>query len=198
MDASLSLGAAPLDITEVGVDIVIADGHRWLLAPEGTGLTWISPAVDAGAAERLRAASSGFGRGTLLGLARSIGWLLMYIELPWVIARTEALADRLYEALATVDGVEVMASGDHGAVAAFRIDGWLADEAAEELSRGVFAIVEVDTEADLVRASVGAWNREQEIDRFVGRVTELAAHTPETLPRKPSLTVLTDPVEPDA
>jgi selenocysteine lyase/cysteine desulfurase len=197
VDASLSLGAAPLDVTEVGLDIVVADGHRWLLGPEGTALTWVSPDVDAAAAERLRHATGGFGRGALLGLARSVGWLLMYIELPWVVARTETLADRLYGALSAIDGVSVVASDDHGAVAAFSIDDWHADEAAEELSRGVFAIVEFDTDADLVRASVGAWNREQEIDRFVERVAELAAHTPETLPRKPSLTVLTSPIDTD-
>ena len=35
-----------------------------------------------------------------------------------------------------------------------------------------------------------AWNREDELDRFIGRVAELAAETPETLTRRPSLTVL--------
>ena len=198
VDASFSLGASPLDVTTDEVDIVVADAHRWLLAPEGMGLAWVSPALDGEAASRLRATTDGFGRGRLLGLARSVGWLLMYIELPWVVARTVELADRLYGALAAVEGVSLVAEGDHGAVAAFGIEDWHADEAAEELSRGVFAIVEVDAAADLVRASVGAWNREQEVDRFVERVAELAEHTPETLPRKPSLTVLSDPGDVDA
>ena len=79
-------------------------------------------------------------------------------------------------------------------MAAFRIDGWDAEQAAEELSRGVFAIVEADIEADVVRASVGAWNRESELGRFVERVAELAEHTPATLPRRPSLTVISGPV----
>ena len=82
-------------------------------------------------------------------------------------------------------------------VAAFRISGWDAEQAAEELSRGVFAIVEADTEADLIRASVGAWNRETELDRFLERVAEIAGHTPETLPRRPSLTVISGPIDPE-
>lgn len=198
VDASFSLGTLPLDVSETGLDVVVADAHRWLLAPEGTSILWASPAVDDKAAERLRAAADPFGRGALLGLARSVGWLLMYIDLPWVVTRTQGLADRLYSALGAVEGVTLRAGDDHGAVAAFTIEAWPAEEAAEELSRGVFAIVEVDVNADVVRASVGAWNREQEIDRFVERVADLAAHTPATLPREPSLTVLTGSDDIDA
>jgi selenocysteine lyase/cysteine desulfurase len=121
----------------------------------------------------------------------------MHVELPWALARTEELADRLHHDLAAIDGLELAsAPAAHGAVAAFRISDWDAEQVAEELSRSVFAIVEADAEADLVRASVGAWNRESELDRFVERVAQLAVHTPETLPRRPSLTVLSGSVDP--
>jgi selenocysteine lyase/cysteine desulfurase len=193
VDASLSIGSVPLDVTVAGPDLVVADTHHWLLGPEETALLWLSPELGDGLPERLRESIAPFGRGTLLALARSVGWLLMYIELPWVIARTQDLARELYAALLAIDGVQVEASGEHGAIAAFRIEDWDADQAAEELSRGVFAIIEADIEADLVRASVGAWNREDELARFIKRVAELAAHTPETLPRKPSLTVISGP-----
>jgi selenocysteine lyase/cysteine desulfurase len=190
VDASLSIGTVPLDVSSSGPDILIADTFHWLLGPEGVALAWLSPELGDEAPERLRASIAPFGRGALLALARSVGWLLMYIELPWVIDRTQALSRDLYEALSAIDGVHLEASGEHGAVAAFRIEAWDAEQAAEELSRGVFAIIEADIGADLVRASVGAWNREDEIARFIERVAELAAHTPETLPRKPTLTVI--------
>jgi hypothetical protein len=51
----------------------------------------------------------------------------------------------------------------------------------------------VDREANALRISVGAWNLEDELVRFVERVSDLAAHTPETLPRKPALTVISAP-----
>lgn len=38
IDAIQSLGAAPFDARAVGADFVCADGHKWLLAPEGTGV----------------------------------------------------------------------------------------------------------------------------------------------------------------
>ena len=99
--------------------------------------------------------------------------------------------------LAAIEGVTLLAPAEaHGAVAAFRIEGWDAATAAAELGRSVFAIIEADAEADVIRASVGAWNRESEISRFTGRVAELAAHTPETLPRRPSLTIISGSVEP--
>ena len=73
---------------------------------------------------------------------------------------------------------------------AFRIAGWDAEQVADELSRSIFAITEADTGADLLRVSVGAWNREDELERFVERVAELAANTPASLPRRPSLTII--------
>lgn len=38
IDAIQSLGAIPLDVKELGIDFLAADGHKWLLAPEGTGI----------------------------------------------------------------------------------------------------------------------------------------------------------------
>jgi selenocysteine lyase/cysteine desulfurase len=195
-DIGRSAGAMPLDGPALGVDFLIADCHRWLLGPDAVASLWITPELERELPEWLRQAAPPFGRGQLLALARSVGWLLMYVELPWALARTLALADQLYEGLGAIEGVELMAAPDaHGALAAFRIREWPAQEAADELGRSIFAIVEADEEADLIRASVGAWNRESELDRFVERVGELAAHTPQTLPRRPSLTIISGPIE---
>lgn len=38
VDAIQSLGVVPMDVAEFGVDFLAADGHKWLLAPEGTGI----------------------------------------------------------------------------------------------------------------------------------------------------------------
>ncbi len=198
VDAGLSVGALPTDVDEMGADFVVADTHRWLLGPDAVAIAWVSPHLDIEVPEWLRQASSPFARGSLLALSRSVGWLLMYVELPWAIDRTVALADQLYADLAAIEGVELIASADaHGAVAAFRVAGWDAESVADELGRSIFAIVEADAEADLVRVSVAAWNRESELERFVERIAEIAAHTPDSLPRRPSLTVLRGPIEPE-
>ena len=198
VDISLSVGALPLDVAEMGADALVADVQRWLLGPEGLALAWLSPDLGDDVPARLRAATGPFARGSLLALARSVGWLLMYVELPWVVARTGRLARRLYGSLASIHGVELVADrAAHAGLLAFRIIGWDAEQAAEELSRSAFAITDVESEADVVRVSVGAWNREDELDRFVERVAELAAHTPASLPRRPSLTILSGPLDHD-
>jgi selenocysteine lyase/cysteine desulfurase len=198
VDISLSVGALPLDVAEMGADALVGDVQRWLLGPEGLALAWLSPALGDDIPVRMRATTGPFARGSLLGLARSVGWLLMYVELPWVVARTGRLARRLYGSLASVHGVELVADrAAHAGLLAFRIIGWDAEQAAEELSRSAFVIADVESDADVIRVSVGAWNREDELDRFVERVAELASHTPASLPRRPSLTILSGPLDHD-
>lgn len=43
VDAIQSLGALPFDVQAVQADYVIADGHKWLLGPEGLALFYSSP-----------------------------------------------------------------------------------------------------------------------------------------------------------
>jgi len=38
VDAIQSLGAVPVDVRTMNIDFLSADGHKWLLAPEGAGL----------------------------------------------------------------------------------------------------------------------------------------------------------------
>ncbi|HWP90574.1 MAG TPA: aminotransferase class V-fold PLP-dependent enzyme [Thermodesulfobacteriota bacterium] len=38
VDAIQSLGVVPMDVRDFKVDFLSADGHKWLLAPEGTGI----------------------------------------------------------------------------------------------------------------------------------------------------------------
>ena len=40
IDAIQSLGAVPFDVRSCGADFICADGHKWLLSPEGTGLLY--------------------------------------------------------------------------------------------------------------------------------------------------------------
>ena len=45
VDAIQALGAMRLDVQEVGIDILAADAHKWLLGPQGTGFAYISKQV---------------------------------------------------------------------------------------------------------------------------------------------------------
>ncbi len=41
VDAIQGLGVFPLDVSRTPIDALSADGHKWLLAPEGAGVFWI-------------------------------------------------------------------------------------------------------------------------------------------------------------
>jgi selenocysteine lyase/cysteine desulfurase len=181
VDATLAVGAIPVGVDALGSDLVYFAADRWLLAPEGTGAIW-SRDRDISDAE--------LGRTQVLGLARSIGWLEMYVTLPWLFERGAALARRLFDALGTTDGVQMITPFDSMAtILAFRLPAWPTDQALEELRRRVFAIVGSTPDGSAIRASVAWFNTEEEIDRFAEAVAELARHTPETMPRKPTLLV---------
>lgn len=50
VDAIQSIGALRIDVQAIGADAVVADGHKWMLAPEGIALFYTTPALR----ERLR------------------------------------------------------------------------------------------------------------------------------------------------
>jgi selenocysteine lyase/cysteine desulfurase len=41
VDAIQGLGVFPLDVSRTPIDFLAADGHKWLLGPEGAGIFWI-------------------------------------------------------------------------------------------------------------------------------------------------------------
>ena len=41
LDAIQGLGVFPLDVTETGIDFLAADGHKWMLGPEGAGVFYV-------------------------------------------------------------------------------------------------------------------------------------------------------------
>lgn len=41
LDAIQGLGALPLDVSQTPIDFLAADGHKWLLGPEGAGIAYI-------------------------------------------------------------------------------------------------------------------------------------------------------------
>jgi len=42
VDAIQGLGVFPLDVRKLGIDCLAADGHKWLLGPEGAGIAYMS------------------------------------------------------------------------------------------------------------------------------------------------------------
>lgn len=211
VDASLSAGAVAVDGRSLGADFVAVPGDRWLLGPEDTGALWVGRRPRAGgravfagsgAFETLhgsvarlwpdarRFEPGGLPRTAVLGLARSVGWLEMFVGLDWIYERGTRLALTLRQRLASSDGVEMLTPVDAMATSVvFRLGAWSTDEALDELRRRTFAIIGPAAGGEALRASVAWFNTEEELDRFSAAVAELGRHTPESLPRRPSLIV---------
>lgn len=185
LDATLAAGAVPLDVGSLASDLVYIRGDRWLLGPEGMGAAWVRSA-----AVRREMLDGDLGRTQVLGLARSVGWLEMYVGLDWIYERTARLATRLYASFSATEGVEVVTPRDAlAAIVVFRLRAWPTSAALDELRRRVFAIVGGTPDGSALRASVAWFNTEDELDRFSAAIAEIARHTPESLPRRPPLIV---------
>jgi selenocysteine lyase/cysteine desulfurase len=181
VDASLAVGAIPVVAAQLNAEAVVFAADRWLLGPEGIACVWFPRA------SYLKGLS--VARTQLIGLARSVGWLEMYVGLDWAFERTRQLAERLHGGL-SLDGVDVLTPlGTLAAIVSFRLPAWPIEAALDELRRRSFAILESTPDESAIRASVAWFNTEEEIDRFAEAVAELARYTPETLPRKPTLLV---------
>src|SRR5206468_3207515 len=132
VDAIQGLGVLPLDVARTPVDALAADGHKWLLGPEGLGVFWCRREL----AERLHPVGVGWhsvvgafdfarvdftlkpgaGRweggtpnvGGILALGASLG-LLLEAGIDAVAERVLALTDRLCEQAARA-GLTVFSS----------------------------------------------------------------------------------------
>jgi L-cysteine/cystine lyase len=213
VDGAQAAGAIRTDVPASGADFYALSGHKWLLGPEGTGALWAGPRAQADARQTLagsqsfesltmdgrgtpshgarRFEASGFHRPSVIGLARGVGWLEMYVGLEWAYERASRLFRETAARLAVIPGVTLRTPIDHAAtLLTFRISGWGCQQARDELSRRVFAILRAIPELDAIRASIAFFNTDDELSRFVDAVAELARHTPETLPRRPTLVIV--------
>jgi L-cysteine/cystine lyase len=213
VDGAQSAGAIPVRLEDLGVDAYAVPGQKWLLGPEGMGALWVRRELADGlvpatagymvyakwvhgvggqlhpGARRFEA--TGYHRPSVIGLARSAGWLSMYIGLPWALERARTLAAGAWARLASIDGVSMVTPPDQGGtLVTFRIQGWPAAAAVAELAPRTFAIIRDLPPIDAIRISVGFWNTEDELETFARGVELLAAHTPETIPPRRTLAVL--------
>jgi L-cysteine/cystine lyase len=212
IDGAQAAGAIPVSVEGLGVDAYALAGHKWLLGPEGMGALWVRrgladsvvpahatflsfkafdldhPELHPGAR---RFESTSFHRPSVVGLARSCGWLSMYVGLPWAYERAARLASWASDRLAAIPGVTLVTpTSTMATLVTFRIAGWPAAGAVAELAARTFAILRDMPMLDALRISVGFWNSEEELERFAEGVELLARHTPETLPPRRTLTIL--------
>jgi selenocysteine lyase/cysteine desulfurase len=184
LDAAQAVGAVPVDVNALGCDFYAGSGQKWLCGPEGSGCLF----VRADRVDELLVPWPGYGSlahgSAPLELVPAEGaarfdhgfppamrstWALASLQVlgeagwDWIHQRAATLAERLAEGLAE-RGVEVGPRGRSTLVS------WKADDAEAEVERLAQAgfIVRSIPASGLVRASVGAWSADAELDRLVG------------------------------
>ena len=213
VDGAQAAGAIPVSARDLGADMYAIPAQKWLLGPEGMGALWVRSELLKTAASSFAGYSSfqsydsrgnrvvqedarrfqvsNYHRPSVLGMARAIGWLTMYVGLEFVHRRGEAMAHRAADLLAGIDGVTLLTPRDRMAgLVSFRINGWPAQAALDELSARTFAIARTLPMVDALRISLGFWTTEDEVDRFLDGVRLLAAHTPDSIPPRRTLTII--------
>jgi L-cysteine/cystine lyase len=182
-DGAQGIGAVPLDMAALGCDFYAASGQKWLCGPDGSGSLYVraevAEALDppwpsyASLAEPSRASEliphPGARRFDMkLAIGPPAAWSLAALELlheaglDWVHDSAASLAARLAELLAE-RGFEVAPRGRSTLVS------WRSGDAEADVERLATAgiVVRYLPGRGLVRASVGAWNSEEDLERLL-------------------------------
>jgi selenocysteine lyase/cysteine desulfurase len=195
VDGSQAAGAIPVQLGDLGADFYVLPGSTWLLGPEGLGALAISGSRSLPAApEDVDPAPFDFHLPAVVGLARSCGWLSMYVGLEWIHARAAELTRQAAARLGGIDGVELLTPLDRLAtILSFRIRGWAAADALEELGGRAFVLASALPSVDAIRVGFGFFNTAAEIERLAENVELLARHGPASLPPRRRLSVIGQP-----
>jgi L-cysteine/cystine lyase len=180
LDAAQALGAIPVDVHALGVDFYAASGQKWLCGPEGSGCLYVRPerleellipwpgygsvsdpeqALQLTPAEGTRRLDHGFPAGLRSAWAKASLDVLEQAGWSWVHERAASLAGLLAARLREL-GLTVR-DRDRSTLVS-----WAAEDPQAEVERlaGQGFVVRSIPGLGLVRASVGAWSSEEELE----------------------------------
>lgn len=184
LDGAQGAGAVPVDVEALGCEVYAGSGQKWLCGPEGVGMLYVAPdfrerlaptrrgygalaepdaGLDSGPAPGARRYEPPANQGPAV-LAHALGAQEVLGAAGWdaVHERARALAARLADDLRE-RGHAVAQRGPTTLVA------WHDAAMLETATRlaGAGVAVRHLPGRDLVRASVGAWNDESDLDRLL-------------------------------
>lgn len=193
LDAIQGLGMFPLDLSQTPVDFLSADGHKWLLGPEGAGVAFIrskhietlrcgnvgwnsvkNPFNYANPALELRSDAQRFesGSANLIGAAGLNASLEMFLQIQRqhgaeaIQNRVISLVESLDRSLREMGAVTTMPrqAGRRSGILTFEFPGI---EPNEYRRRALDQNVVVSCRDGGIRASVHAYNNENDLQRLI-------------------------------
>ena len=195
LDGAQGVGAVPVDVHALGCDAYAGAGQKWLCGPDGTGMLWVSPALR----ERLSVSSRGYANlaDPNEGLDAQLHEDARRFDTMSLSAETTACA----LAARSAAGVRRLGRRARARAHARRTPGGAAGRAGHRASaprgRARWSRSPAPTRAaerarlaehgvivrnipgrPWLRASVGAWNDEDDLERLIGMLSRDRRHAP--------------------
>lgn len=189
VDGIQAAGFIPIDVKRLGVDVYIAGSYKWLCAPFGTAIGYISKELydtldplfvgwrtseeiwDFNAekitypstARKFEYSTSAYG--VKLGMVESIKYL-RNIGIKRILDHDMKLDALLREELRQFDGLNLISIDEHGPIATFSLD----DKDGYEIGKKVKQLerpIELSVRNGLIRISPHLYNTEEDIHQFI-------------------------------
>ncbi|HYF27701.1 MAG TPA: aminotransferase class V-fold PLP-dependent enzyme [Baekduia sp.] len=186
LDGAQGVGAVDVDVEGLGCDFYAGSGQKWMCGPVGTGMLWVSPAwrerlvatgptyvaladPSAGLGARLRDDAGRFDTPamSLATVATALAAHDLLADAGWPEVRARAREQAAWLADRLADAGRVVAPR-----AATTLVSWELDEpvARVEALAAAGVVVRSLPGTPYVRASVGAWNDEDDLDRLLAAI----------------------------
>jgi len=192
IDGAHPPGMLRFRLTDLGCDFYASSPHKWLLAPKGSGLLYVSepwldrlwPTIVSGGWDALQDKALRFDRKGTINESLLAGFQAAMefhnlVGPERVERRIRWLGDRLYDGLAGIAGVDLKSPTDaalRAPLISFTVRGWTADDLIKALwERGPVRVRHVaEYDYHWVRLSTHIYNTPEEVDRVVALIRELA------------------------
>ncbi len=195
VDGVQAAGYLPLDMGKMGVDVYITGSYKWLLAPFGAAVAYISkdlydgldPAfvgwrstetmwnfdattlTYASTARKFEYSTSAYD--VKLALAEAIKYLRK-IGIDAIYRHNTALIETLRDEISSIEGAEIITPGMEGSRLTFTVEGKNSAEINKTL-RSLSRSVELSIRSDMIRISPHIYNTEEDILYAVDSLKEI-------------------------
>jgi isopenicillin-N epimerase len=192
VDGAHPPGMVQLDLAEVGGDFYASSPHKWLLAPQGTGLLYMTeawrerlwPTLASGGWDDRSLGAHRFNHMGTMDESRPAGLLaavsfMQALDMSRVEARARYLRARLEDGLRSIEGIAVASPREEslkGAMVSFSVDGVESAELQRHLSRSARIRTRVIGEYGYgwMRLSTHVYNTPGDVDRALELIDDAA------------------------
>ncbi len=195
VDGIQAAGYTPLNLEQWNVDVYITGSYKWLCAPFGSAIAYISKKLSekitpafvgwrtpedmwnfdavnltfASTARKFEYGTSGYG--VKFGLTESIRYL-QKLGIHNIAAHNQKLVKLLLNELNTIKGIEIISPSTRGSIITFRIKDKPVQKVGQRL-RNLERPVEMSIRQEMIRIALHFYNTESDVAHFVENLKKI-------------------------